>query len=88
MVKIHLRVLHRLGVLAGIADINKEDLQKISQNLNGLPYFTDYKEMISTIKPDGVIIAAPTSLHYPIAKDILKNFTLKGILVEKPVCNT
>ena len=88
MGKIHLRVLNRLGVLAGIADINKEDLQKISQNLNGLPYFTDYKEMISTIKPDGVIIAAPTTLHYSIAKDILKNFSLKGILVEKPVCNT
>jgi predicted dehydrogenase len=88
MGKIHLRVLHRLGVLAGISDINKEDLEKISKNFDGIPYFTDYKEMISTIKPDGVIIATPTSLHYSIAKDILENFSLKGLLIEKPVCNT
>ena len=88
MGKIHLRVLHRLGVLAGISDINKDDLQKLSKNMDDVPYFTDYKEMINTIKPDGVIIATPTTLHYSIAKDLLNNFSLKGILIEKPVCNT
>lgn len=88
MGKIHLRVLHRLGVLAGISDINKESLEILSKNLPGIPYFTDYKEMINTVKPDGVIVATPTFLHFPIAKDLLENFSLEGILIEKPVCNT
>lgn len=88
MGKIHMRVLFRLGVLVGISDINKESLEEISKNIPGIPYFTDYKEMINTIHPDGVIIATPTKLHYPIAKDLVENFSLKGILVEKPVCNT
>ena len=88
MGKIHLRVLHRLGVLVGISDINKEDLESISKNLGGIPYFTDYREMLEAVKPDGVIIATPTSLHYPIAKDILENYSFEGILVEKPVCET
>lgn len=88
MGKIHLRVLNRLGVLAGITDIDEENLQKISQNIEGLPCFTDYKEMINTVKPDGVIIATPTSLHYSVAKDILQNFSLKGLLIEKPICST
>ena len=86
MGKIHLRVLHRLGVLAGISDINEDALKQISNDLNGLPYFTDYHKMIEEIKPNGVIIAAPTSLHYKITKDLLEHCTLEGILVEKPVC--
>ena len=88
MGKIHMRVLYRLGVLVGVSDINKESLEGISQNIPGIPYFTDYKEMINTVNPDGVIIAAPTKLHYTIAKDLIENFSLAGILVEKPVCNT
>ncbi len=88
MGKIHLRVLHRLGVLVGISDINSEALQKISQDFNNLPYFTDYHKMIEEIQPDGVIIATPTSLHYSITRDLLERYSLKGILVEKPVCET
>ena len=88
MGKIHLRVLYRLGVLVGISDINKEDLEKTSKNLGGIPAFTDYHEMLEAVKPDGVIIATPTSLHYPIAKDILENYSFEGILIEKPVCET
>lgn len=86
MGKIHLRILHRLGVLVGISDINDETLKQISQDFNNLPYFTDYHKMIEEIKPDGVVIATPTSLHYKITKDILEHYSLKGILVEKPVC--
>ena len=88
MGRIHLRVLHRLGVLAGISDINVDAVKEISSNLDGLPYFTDYHKMIDEVKPNGVIIATPTSLHFKITKDILEHHTLEGILVEKPVCET
>ncbi len=86
MGSIHLRVLHRLGVLVGISDINKEALVGLSQKLGDVPYFDDYHQMIKEVNPDGVIIATPTSLHYSITKDIIEHHNLAGILVEKPVC--
>ena len=88
MGSIHLRVLYRLGVLVGISDINKEALEGISEKYGGVPYFSDYHQMINEVKPDGVIIATPTSLHFAITKDVLEHFNLAGILVEKPVCET
>ena len=88
MGKIHIRVLSRLGVLCAISDVNEAEAKKISQEFNNVPYFKDYNEMIKKIKPNGVIIATPTFLHFTIAKDILNNYELEGLLIEKPVSST
>ncbi len=65
--------------LTGICDLNPGRLQEISQNL-GVPGFRDYRELFG--KVDCASIATPTSSHYGIALDFLKEGI--PILVEKP----
>jgi predicted dehydrogenase len=79
--KEHARILSTLRTceLSAIADVDKEQAEKIGRNYN-LPYFTDYKKIT---KLDAVTIAVPTQLHFEIASF----FVEKGIhvLVEKPM---
>ena len=49
--------------LVGIVDSDQERAKIISERYN-VPSYGDYKELIS--KVDVVVIAVPTSLHYPI----------------------
>lgn len=88
MGKIHCRVLSRLGVLSGLADVNSNEAKAISLKFGNIPFYSDYNEMIKKENPDGVIIATPTHLHFSIAKDILTNYSLKGMLIEKPICSS
>jgi predicted dehydrogenase len=65
--------------LVGIVDNNKERANLISERYN-VPCYYDCKDLIK--KVDMVIVALPTSLHYPIGKEFLE----AGIhtLLEKP----
>jgi predicted dehydrogenase len=65
--------------LIGIADPNEENWKKIKTSK--VFKTKDYKDWIDSV--DAVIVAVPTQMHYPIAKECL----LKGkhILVEKPL---
>jgi UDP-N-acetylglucosamine 3-dehydrogenase len=85
MGKNHARVCHELSnvELVGIADTNKETVQKISNRFDVASY-TDYRKLLPEI--DAVIIATPTATHFPIAMESLD--AGKHILVEKPVCES
>ncbi len=54
-----------------------------SEYLSALPRFTDYKEMIEQVKPDGVVISIPHTLHYEAAKFALEHGV--SAEVEKPL---
>jgi predicted dehydrogenase len=69
------------GELAALADM-KSEFSTLADSW-GVPFFTDYKEMLSRIKPEGVIIAAPPKFHKPIAIDCMEAGA--DVLVEKPV---
>ncbi|SVD20072.1 uncharacterized protein METZ01_LOCUS372926, partial [marine metagenome] len=77
----HIGVLSEMRAteLVGIVDSNQERAKTISKRHN-VPCYSDYKDIIP--KVDVVIIAVPTSLHYPIGKEFLK----AGVhtLLEKP----
>ena len=77
----HIGVLSEMRAtdLVGIVDSDQERAKIISERYN-VPSYGDYKELIS--KVDVVVIAVPTSLHYPIGKEFLK----AGVhtLLEKP----
>lgn len=83
----HLRVLNELPdcELTAICEPSTENLEKVSKAF--LPQFVtdDFDEMIET-DIDAVVIAAPSRLHYPLAKAAL----LKGkhVLTEKPFATT
>src|SRR5512135_3571612 len=52
--------------LAAICDIDPQRA-KAADEANGVPAYTDYQEMITKEKLDGVIIATPHYFHTPIA---------------------
>jgi predicted dehydrogenase len=83
----HVRVLDKLGCLAAVTDFD-EGLAKEQGEKYNVPSFTDYKQMITDEKLDGIIVSTPTNTHYTFFEDILKNTSVKGILIEKPAVET
>lgn len=69
--------------LVGIVDHDIERAGELAQQYNCKAY-NNYLEIID--KVDAVSIAVPTTLHYKVAMDFLKQG--KDILVEKPITST
>ena len=72
------------GQLAALADLNP-DYKELADSYE-VPFYTDYKEMLAQIKPEGVIIAVPPKFHKQIAIDCMEAGS--DVLVEKPVTLT
>ena len=69
--------------LVGVVDIEKKRAETVAEKVNTTPY-TDYKSLFGNV--DAVSIAAPTSVHFVIARDFLKKNI--DILIEKPITET
>jgi len=69
--------------LIAVVDANAEQGQEIASDL-GCDYISDYKQLVG--KVDVVSIAAPTTLHFEIAKFMLESGI--HVLVEKPITVT
>jgi len=82
MGKNHVRVYSDIPdvEVVAVVDKNKELGKKIAKKFN-TTYYGDYKKILD--KVDAVSIAAPTKLHYKIAKDFLNGGV--DVLVEKPI---
>ena len=82
---VHIRDgIARGGDLAALADIN-EEFKPLADSWE-VPFFTDYREMLARIKPEGVIIAIPPQFHKSAAIDCMEAGA--DVLVEKPVTLT
>ena len=83
----HLAILgaHRQVEVAGVCDTSKMTLQFL-EKYSKFPCFTDYKTMISKVKPDAVFVAVPTKFHYEVVKDLLQQDI--HVFCEKPFCLT
>ncbi len=70
--------------LVGLCDANYE----AQQQLDGfnVPFYDSTKELLSSVQPDGVIIATPSDTHL----EIMELCAAYGIhaLIEKPIANT
>ncbi len=66
--------------LTGVVDIISARAQQTASKYNCTAY-TNYKEIINSV--DTVSIAVPTTMHYQIGLDLLKQN--KNILIEKPI---
>lgn len=64
---IHLDAIARnAGIkLVGVCDVD-ESTRALAPE--GVPFFTDYKDMIAAVRPDCVHLCLPHNLHYPVAK--------------------
>ena len=81
----HVGVLSEMqGVdLAGVVD-NDPERRKTIQETQHAPTFSDFKEIIGRVEV--AVVAVPTTLHYPIAKELLSNGI--HVLLEKPCANS
>jgi len=70
--------------LAGIAD--PAPAGRAVAEAAGVPCFADHREMLSALRPAGVIVASPNASHVPVALDCLAQGI--AVLVEKPVADT
>ena len=85
----HLKMLlmHRrrgLVEISGIYDIDQEKATELSQRYRVRAY-TSLEELVED-KPDGAVIATPTSTHLEVFREVVEG--VKNILVEKPPAAT
>lgn len=71
--------------LFGISDPNVSRARELANRYETKP-FADHKKMFEKLELDAVSIAAPTTLHYPIALDALRAGV--DVLVEKPIADS
>lgn len=67
-------------LLVGVCDILEE---KRSSAPEGVPFFTDYREMIRTVMPDVAHICLPHYLHVPVSEEVASMGV--HVFCEKPV---
>jgi len=78
------RVLHRAGRLGVICDASRELLASYEDEYPGIVKTPDVAAVMADAGIDKVVIAAPASLHYELAKAALLEG--KDVFVEKPLC--
>ncbi|TDF96631.1 Gfo/Idh/MocA family protein [Paenibacillus piri] len=71
--------------LVAFCDLVKERADHYAE-LHGGKAFTDYEEMLRTVKPDAVSVNLPNVLHAPVSIDVANAGA--HVLVEKPMATT
>jgi predicted dehydrogenase len=81
----HARIYRDLSQaeLTAVADVDRARAEEVGREFGAMAV-TDYRDLIGKI--EAVSIAAPTPLHYAIAKDCLRGGM--DVLLEKPVATT
>lgn len=69
--------------LNAVVDIDERRAREVAEEL-GVPYFTDYREVLNGI--DAAAVVVPAELHYQITRDCLQAGL--HVLVEKPMTET
>lgn len=72
----------QLGVLHAVCDIDSEIRQQIALSYPDVEAVSDYNDILQDKEINGVVIATPPNLHYPMAKQAL--LAGKDVFVEKP----
>jgi predicted dehydrogenase len=80
----HLGVLSELAEVkvVGIADVNEARAEAMGKKYN-VPVYANFTDLVGKI--DVAVVAVPTSLHHPVAKELLKQNI--HVLLEKPCSN-
>jgi predicted dehydrogenase len=80
----HIGVLSELPEveLAGVVDVDPQR-RKTIQDIYHVSTYSDYKDLFRLV--DVAVVAVPTTLHYPVTKELLSNNI--HVLLEKPCAN-
>lgn len=81
----HLAILgaHADVEVVGVCDTSKMVIEAL-EKYSPFPCFTDYKKMLSTARPDAVVVAVPTRFHASMVAELLS--LGMHVFVEKPFC--
>ena len=76
MARHHINILQGIGEaeLVAITEPSPDQRNATTErfpNLQGAPFFDDYREMLDKVEMDGVIIVSPHTQHYQQAMDTL-----------------
>lgn len=77
------RNFYNLNVLDTVCDIDEENLNKVTQDYNGVKITKDYNEIINNPEITGVAVVTPSHMHYKVVKAML--MAGKNVYVEKPI---
>ena len=69
--------------LVGVVDVDRKTAKRVASNVRCQAFF-DYHVLIGQV--DAVSIVVPTSLHHPVAKELLEAGI--HVMIEKPITNT
>ncbi len=83
---LHAFLKHPDTEIIAVCDVVQERAKMISQKLNGITWYTDYKELLQHTDIDLVYVAVPPKYHHAVALDVLASG--KHILCEKPLANS
>ena len=75
--------------IVAVCDPHTPSLEKARRALNrveGVRYFANFKDLLSNLIADVVVIATPNHTHAEIAAEVMR--TGKHLLIEKPLCTT
>ncbi|MCS7112696.1 MAG: Gfo/Idh/MocA family oxidoreductase [Nitrososphaerota archaeon] len=84
----HARVYFELNdvcELVAVCDVDRERAEKVARRY-GCKAYTDYRELIRDWKPEAVSICTPSSTHFEIAYEVVRDGI--DVLVEKPMCTS
>ncbi len=68
--------------VVAVVDTNPAKLQAVKEHFGIESLYADHREMLETVRPDGVVVALPHALHYPIGRDVLDAGV--NLMMEKP----
>lgn len=77
------RNFYNLNVLDTVCDIDEENLNKVTQEYEGVKTTKDYNEIINNPNITGVAVVTPSHTHYNLVKAMLS--AGKNVYVEKPI---
>lgn len=77
---------HEKFRVAAVSDVSAERAEEAARLSGGVPWYTDYREMLAKAETDVIYLAVPPKWHHPIALDVLAQG--KHLLCEKPLANS
>ena len=75
--------------IAGLAEPSYEaiaSIEKKVEGLSGVPAYTDWRELLSTVRPDAVLVSTPHTLHHEHVMGALDAGA--HVLCEKPLAHS
>lgn len=82
--RVHIETVRRLGNVEVVALADTISAKEAAEFLNVPQYFTDYKQMIDTMKLDVLHICTPNNTHFEIAMYAMDHGV--NLICEKPMC--